>query len=107
MIFLGSCISEELESGIQCLRGPNRSHGQNDPAPFGSREIKIEARGYHHKGSQRVDPCVVLGSNQIGNSSKSIFETPEAAAELKGTAHRSGRALICAFAPRWSALVHN
>jgi hypothetical protein len=48
-----------------------------------------------------------LGSKQIGNSSKGIFEAPDAAAELKGTAYRSGITLICAFASRSSTLVHH
>ena len=99
MNILGDGVSEELESGIQCFRGPNGGNGQHDPAPFCSPEIEIETRGKDRKRSQGMDPCVVLGSKQIGNPSKGIFEAPDAAAELKGTAHRSGSAgfLICAF----------
>ena len=106
MIFLGGGIGEELESCIQCFRGPNGGHGQHDRAPFTSREIEIETRGKHPNCSQGVDPGIVLGAEQMKDPAKGVLETPDAAAELKGTADRSGSALIRGFAPRWSALVH-
>ena len=106
MKFLGRGVGKELESGIQCFRGPNGGNRQYNTAPFGGREMEVEARRKDRNSSQGMDPRVMLGSEQIGKASKGISKAADAAAELEGTVHCRRSGLIGAFAPRWSALVH-
>lgn len=83
-------IGEELQGCIERLSGPNRSGGQDDPAPFGRAEMKEKTGHGDEDGADRMNPGIMLGTKDVKNAVDGVSDALDSSGKLKAVTHGSG-----------------
>jgi hypothetical protein len=90
MKVLRGSVGEKFQGGIQRLGCPNRGGGNHDPTPFRSGEMKEKSRDRDDYGPGSVNPCVVLGAENVNDSVNRVSNTLDSTGKLEWAAHCGG-----------------